>query len=102
MKPDQIIRAWKDEEYRTRLNHRQRSMLPDNPAGLIELSEDELGGVAGGTDDEAELLATPITTIATSIPCVALGTVALSCFPACGSTVWKGTCALVSVGCCPA
>ena len=42
MKPDQIIRAWKDEEYRTRLNHRQRSMLPDNPAGLIELSEEEL------------------------------------------------------------
>ena len=100
MKPDDIIRAWKDAEYRSSLNHRQRSMLPNNPAGLIELSEEELGGVAGGTDDQE--MALPIWTIATSIPCVALGTVALSCFPGCGSSMWKGTCALVSVGCCPA
>jgi len=43
-----IIRAWKDEEYRLSLSEEQQAMLPAHPAGLIELTDAELGAVAGG------------------------------------------------------
>jgi mersacidin/lichenicidin family type 2 lantibiotic len=43
-----IIRAWKDEEYRMSLTEEQRALLPDNPAGLLELSEADLECVEGG------------------------------------------------------
>jgi mersacidin/lichenicidin family type 2 lantibiotic len=43
-----IIRAWKDEAYRLSLTDAQRAQLPAHPAGLIELTEAELGAVAGG------------------------------------------------------
>ena len=45
-----IIRAWKDEEYRMSLTDEQRASMPMNPAGQIELSDADLGSVAGGTD----------------------------------------------------
>jgi len=31
-----VIRAWKDEEYRMGLSDDERALLPDNPAGLVE------------------------------------------------------------------
>jgi mersacidin/lichenicidin family type 2 lantibiotic len=43
-----LIRAWKDEEYRLSLSEAERALLPSNPAGLIELPDTELGAVAGG------------------------------------------------------
>ncbi|MDB9313140.1 mersacidin/lichenicidin family type 2 lantibiotic [Spirulina sp. CS-785/01] len=43
-----IIRAWKDEAYRASLSEEQRSLLPDNPAGLIELSDDDMSSLSGG------------------------------------------------------
>ena len=43
-----IIRAWKDEEYRNSLSEEQRSQLPENPAGVIELPDDIAQSVAGG------------------------------------------------------
>jgi mersacidin/lichenicidin family type 2 lantibiotic len=43
-----IIRAWKDEEYRMSLTEEQRALLPDNPAGQLELSDADLESVAGG------------------------------------------------------
>jgi mersacidin/lichenicidin family type 2 lantibiotic len=42
-----IIRAWKDEEYRLGLTDAQRALLPDHPAGLIELDEGELAKIMG-------------------------------------------------------
>lgn len=33
-----IIRAWKDEEYWLSLSEEQRTMVPEHPAGAIELS----------------------------------------------------------------
>lgn len=44
-----IIRAWKDEGYRNSLSDADRATLPDNPAGTVELTDDELNAVAGGT-----------------------------------------------------
>jgi mersacidin/lichenicidin family type 2 lantibiotic len=48
MKKQDIIRAWKDEEFRLSLTDEQRAQLPQNPAGVIELADDELRSVAGG------------------------------------------------------
>jgi mersacidin/lichenicidin family type 2 lantibiotic len=47
MKNVDVIRAWKNEEYRLSMNDAQRSMVPPNPAGMIELSDAELGDSSG-------------------------------------------------------
>jgi mersacidin/lichenicidin family type 2 lantibiotic len=43
-----IIRAWKDAEYRNSLTDSERASLPANPAGSIELKDVDLEGVTGG------------------------------------------------------
>jgi mersacidin/lichenicidin family type 2 lantibiotic len=43
-----IIRAWKDDEYRLSLTEAQRALLPGHPAGLIELDDDQMKMVLGG------------------------------------------------------
>ena len=43
-----VVRAWKDAEYRAGLSEAERAALPENPAGLMELSNDELEGIEGG------------------------------------------------------
>jgi mersacidin/lichenicidin family type 2 lantibiotic len=45
---DRIIRAWKDPEYRQNLSEEERELLPENPAGAIELTDEELDMAAGG------------------------------------------------------
>ena len=42
-----IIRAWKDPEYRLSLSEAEKALLPDHPAGIIELTGADLGAVAG-------------------------------------------------------
>jgi mersacidin/lichenicidin family type 2 lantibiotic len=42
------IRAWKDEEYRASLTDAERALLPPNPAGLIELDDEQMKAVLGG------------------------------------------------------
>jgi len=43
-----IIRAWKDEEYRSSLSEAERALLPENPVGLVELTDGELDQIGGG------------------------------------------------------
>jgi mersacidin/lichenicidin family type 2 lantibiotic len=43
-----VVRAWKDEEYRLSLTDAERAQLPENPAGFLELSETDLHQVSGG------------------------------------------------------
>jgi len=43
-----IIKAWKDEAYRQSLSDAERALLPVNPAGLLELTDEDLAYVAGG------------------------------------------------------
>jgi len=43
-----IIRAWKDPEYRNSLSASERASLPAHPTGLIVLGDAELEDVAGG------------------------------------------------------
>lgn len=48
MTKKEIIRAWKDEAYRNSLSQAERAMLPENPAGIVELTGAELEAAAGG------------------------------------------------------
>ncbi|MBF2004360.1 MAG: mersacidin/lichenicidin family type 2 lantibiotic [Chlorogloeopsis fritschii C42_A2020_084] len=49
MSNEDIIRAWKDEEYRNSLSEEHRAQLPENPAGLIELTDAEIETINGGS-----------------------------------------------------
>ena len=65
MSYEDIIRAWKDEEYRMSLSEEKRAQLPEHPAGLIELTDTELeliGGGYGYGDDNGAYESTPCTT----------------------------------------
>ena len=55
MSTHDIIRAWKDEEYRESLSETERAALPQHPAGQIELSDAELETVAGGIVPSAKV-----------------------------------------------
>lgn len=43
-----VVRYWKDPQFRASLTPEERSAYPDNPAGPIELADHELEGVQGG------------------------------------------------------
>jgi mersacidin/lichenicidin family type 2 lantibiotic len=48
MSQENIIRAWKDADFRSSLSEKERALLPENPAGLVELTDAELNAAAGG------------------------------------------------------
>jgi mersacidin/lichenicidin family type 2 lantibiotic len=48
MSHENTIRAWKDPAYRNSLSETDRASLAAHPAGMIELSDADLGVVAGG------------------------------------------------------
>lgn len=50
MNTDQIVKSWKDEDYANALNAAEQALLPENPVGLMELSDEDLLGVNGATD----------------------------------------------------
>jgi mersacidin/lichenicidin family type 2 lantibiotic len=43
-----IVRAWKDDAYLASLSEAERALVPSNPAGTVELTDEELEGIAGG------------------------------------------------------
>jgi len=45
-----IIRAWKDPKYRNSLIETQKALLPANPAGIVEIPDEELNNVSGGRE----------------------------------------------------
>jgi mersacidin/lichenicidin family type 2 lantibiotic len=50
MREFDTVRAWKDPRYRRSLTPAQLAALPEHPAGLVELTDDDLriAGGAGG------------------------------------------------------
>lgn len=42
-----IVRAWKDAEYRKSLSAAELALLPENPVGAVELSEEETDEIMG-------------------------------------------------------
>jgi mersacidin/lichenicidin family type 2 lantibiotic len=65
MSTQNIIRAWKDKAYRESLSEAERALLPENPAGLIELTDADLDGVAGGITIQT----TPCGSCTSCFPC---------------------------------
>jgi mersacidin/lichenicidin family type 2 lantibiotic len=53
-----IIRAWKDEEYRLGLSSEERALLPEHPAGLIELDDEQMKAVVGAHGQQPTTTAT--------------------------------------------
>ena len=51
-----IVRAWKDEEYWQSLSDTQRASLPQNPAGIVELTDDQLRAAGGGEENSTIIL----------------------------------------------
>ena len=58
-----VIRAWRDPEYRGTLSSEQLAALPAHPAGLVELSDAELASASGldSLDTVAITIAPPCT-----------------------------------------
>jgi len=48
MSYEQIIHAWKNLEYRLSLSDAEGTLLPDHPAGLTELTAQDMEPVLGG------------------------------------------------------
>jgi mersacidin/lichenicidin family type 2 lantibiotic len=42
-----VIRAWKDPFYRASLSAEERALLPDHPAALVELDDEQLRSASG-------------------------------------------------------
>lgn len=61
-----VIRAWKDEEYRQGLDEAELAQLPAHPAGLIELTDADLVGVDGGTTVPCSIITVTVITISVS------------------------------------
>jgi mersacidin/lichenicidin family type 2 lantibiotic len=72
MTPDEIVGSWKNEDYRLSLSVDEQALLPENPAGLIELSDQELLGIDGGTSTLS------IATVILSIVFTIVGSVVVS------------------------
>jgi mersacidin/lichenicidin family type 2 lantibiotic len=70
MSHEDIIHAWKDEEYRNNLSEEQRAQLPENPAGLIELPDESMQTIAGGrANTDKPIFGICIPTIGAGDPC---------------------------------
>lgn len=86
-----VVRAWKDPKYRKSLSEGERALLPENPGGVVELTDADLVNVGGYGGEETNTINI---------------TQALSCFgndcddkP--GGTFGRGTCVIIpTVGCC--
>jgi mersacidin/lichenicidin family type 2 lantibiotic len=55
MSPNQIVRAWKDADYRTHLTTEAAASVPPNPAGDIDVADSMLD-LSGGEEARTEWL----------------------------------------------
>jgi mersacidin/lichenicidin family type 2 lantibiotic len=56
MTNENIVRAWRDPQYRNSLSETERATLPAHPAGSIELEDAELNSVAGGRPELTRII----------------------------------------------
>lgn len=67
-----IARAWKDAEYRKTLSANELALLPENPVGAVEISEDEASdivGMWGGSNTCCENISVCVNSVICSIIC---------------------------------
>jgi mersacidin/lichenicidin family type 2 lantibiotic len=67
MSLNHIIESWRDEEYRESLDAETRSLLPANPAGEIELTDEELADIDGGAVKSISVTVTVTLTFSVSV-----------------------------------
>jgi len=48
MKKVNVVRAWRDRQYRENLSSEARAALPQNPAGIVSVDDDALRSITGG------------------------------------------------------
>jgi mersacidin/lichenicidin family type 2 lantibiotic len=58
MTTEQIISSWKNDEYTANLSAVESALIPDNPAGMMELSDEELMGVTGANPELSIIVVT--------------------------------------------
>ncbi|MBW4623882.1 MAG: mersacidin/lichenicidin family type 2 lantibiotic [Cyanosarcina radialis HA8281-LM2] len=58
MSQENIIRAWKDENFRQQLSEQERALLPEHPAGSVELTDEEIRDISGGIWQATKLVCT--------------------------------------------
>ncbi len=73
-----VVRAWKDESYRNSLSEAERAMLPANPAGPIELTEEQLE-VAGANTWHAGTMGCGCVFITIGYTCIGFTVCGLVC-----------------------
>jgi mersacidin/lichenicidin family type 2 lantibiotic len=93
MLPLDIVRAWKDPDYRLTMNDQDQAALPQHPAGMMELSDEALQEALGAQNYQPD---TGFLCVSTVLACA---TAAFSCWPGCDRTV-VGTCKWYTAGCC--
>jgi mersacidin/lichenicidin family type 2 lantibiotic len=76
MRSEEIVRGWKEETYWHGLSDKERALPPDNPAGVIELTDAELIGMHGGS----------VITVCSFMPCESLITYCLTAITFCVPT----------------
>lgn len=59
MSSEEIIRAWKDPQYRRSLTKSKARLLPKHPAGIVEIADEDLGVIAGGFSTKTEPSCSP-------------------------------------------
>lgn len=63
MTSTEIVRSWKDQEFFGSLSAKERVFLPPNPVGLVELTDEDLLSIEGGSVSATvlECVATAVT-----------------------------------------
>jgi len=66
-----IIRAWKDAEYRESLSDSELAMVPEKPIGEIELTDEDLLEVtgAGGGNTICQAITVCVNSVVCSVIC---------------------------------
>lgn len=87
METEQIIRSWKDEEYRMSLSDAELALIPGDPAALVELSDEDLAAIDGGTNSSSTITSSIPCVIASSVPCaiasITVSAVSVSAYASC-------------------
>jgi len=78
MNKNDVIRAWKDPFYRATLSEEAQASLPQHPAGITELRDDQLTTAGGSTPETTALTCTEYTFLNWKSCCPPL-TTALTC-----------------------
>lgn len=69
MKKNQILAAWRDEEYFLSLSDEERAQIPDHPAGVLAVEDDVLRSITGGCSPTAGTKGCTCPTSAYCTPC---------------------------------